>query len=70
VFYGKGRVEAAVRTSERHEMSEKVSVNNSKLYAKSGESIFEVTGGLIRRIPGTRRPFELDQDIVRLFFPV
>jgi len=27
VFYGKGRVEAAMRKSERHEMSEKVSVS-------------------------------------------
>ena len=40
-------------------------------YAKSSESNFEVAGGLIRWIPGMRRPpFELGQDIVRLFFPV
>ena len=38
-----------MRTSERHEMSEKVSVSETGMpYAKSGESNFEVTGELIR----------------------
>jgi len=49
VFYGKGSVEAAMRTCERHEMSEKVSVCETSMpYAESGESNFEVTGALIR----------------------
>jgi len=48
-FYGEGRVEAAKRTSESHEMSEKVSVSETGMpYTKSGESNFEMTGGLIR----------------------
>jgi len=57
MFYGEGRVEAAMRTSEWHEMSEKVSVCETGMpYAKSSESNFEVAGGLIRWIPGMRRP--------------
>ena len=49
MFYGEGRIEAAVRTCERHEMSEKVSVCETGMpYAESGESNFEETGGLIR----------------------
>jgi len=49
VFYGKARVEAAMRTSEKHEMNEKVSVSEMGTPdAKSGESNFEETGGLIR----------------------
>ena len=60
-----------MRASKRHEMSEKVNVSETGMpYAKSGESNFEVTGGLIRWIPGTRRHFELGQDTVRLFFRV
>jgi len=31
VFYGEGRVEAVMRTSERHEMSEKVSVSETSI---------------------------------------
>ena len=38
-------------------------------YAKSSESNFEVAAGLIKWIPGMRRPFELGQDIVKLFKP-
>jgi len=38
-----------MRTRERHEMSEKVSMcETGMLYAKSSESSFEVAGGLIR----------------------
>jgi len=38
-----------MRTFERHEMSEKVSVCETGIhYAESSESDFEVTGGLIR----------------------
>jgi len=49
MFYGEGRVEAAMRTCERHEMSEKVSVCETGMpNGESGESNFEVTGGLIR----------------------
>ena len=49
VFYGEWRVEPAMRTSERHEMSEKVSMSETGMpYAKSGANNFEVTGGLIR----------------------
>jgi len=49
VFYGEERIEAAMRTCERHEMSEKVSVCEMGIpYAESGESNFEVTRGLIR----------------------
>ena len=49
VFYGEGRVEAVMRTCERHEMSKKVSVCETGMpYAESGESNFEVTRGLIR----------------------
>jgi len=49
VFYEEGRVEAAMRTSERREMSEKVSVSETGMpYAESGESNFKMTGGLIR----------------------
>jgi len=49
VFYGEGRVEAAMRTRGRHEMNEKVSVRETGIpYAESGESDFDVTGGLIR----------------------
>jgi len=49
VFYGEGRVEAAMRTYERHEMSKKESVCETGMpYAESGESNFKVTGGLIR----------------------
>ena len=33
-------------------------------HAWSGESNLEVTGTLIRWIPGTRRPFELGQDLI------
>ena len=45
MFYGDGRVKAAMRTCETHEMS----VCETGLpYAESGESNFEVTGGLIR----------------------
>ena len=45
----RGEVEAAMSTCERHEMSEKVSVCETGMsYAESGESNFEVTGGLIR----------------------
>jgi len=44
VFYGEGRVEAAMRTRERHEMSEKVSAGETMSYAESDESNFEVTG--------------------------
>ena len=63
VFYGEGRVEAAMRTSERHEMSEKVSVCETGMpCAESSESNFEVTGRLIRWIPGMRRPFEILRD--------
>ena len=44
MFYEEGRVEAAMRTSERHEMSEKLSVSETGMpYVKSGESNFEVT---------------------------
>ena len=32
VFYGKARVEAAMRTSEKHEMNEKVSVSGTVLH--------------------------------------
>jgi len=47
VFYGEGKVEAAMRTRERHEMSEKVSVGETGMsYAESDESNFEVTGEL------------------------
>jgi len=71
VFYGEGRVETAMMTSEGHEMCEKVSACETSMpYAKPSESNFEVAGGLIRRIPRMRRPFESGQDIVRLFFPV
>jgi len=43
MFYGERRVEAAMRTSERHEMSEKVSVRETSMfYTKSDESNFEV----------------------------
>jgi len=71
VFYREGRVVVAMRTSEGHEMSEKVSVCETGMpYVKSSESNFEVAGRLIRWIPGMRRPFELGQNIVRLFFPV
>jgi len=49
VFYGKGRVEATMRTRERREMSELVSVWETDMpYAESGEINFEVTGRLIR----------------------
>ena len=49
MFYGEGRVQVAMRTSEGHEMSEKVSVCETVMpYAKSSESDFEVAGGLIR----------------------
>jgi len=49
VFYGEERVEAVMRTGQRHETSEKVSVSETGMsYAKSGESNFEVTEGLIR----------------------
>ena len=49
MFYGAGRVEAAMRKRERHDMSEKVSVCETGMaYAESGESNFEVTRGLIR----------------------
>ena len=49
MFYGEGRVEAAMKTRERHETSEKVSVCETDIpYAESGESNFKVTGGLIR----------------------
>jgi len=49
VFYGEGRVEAAMRTCKRHEMSEMVSVCQMGMpYAKSGESNFYVMGGLIK----------------------
>ena len=51
MFYGEGRVEVAMRTIERNEMSEKVSVSVSEAdmpYAKPDGSNFEVTGGLIR----------------------
>jgi len=49
VFYGEGRVEVAMRTCERHEMSEKVSVRGTGMpFAESGKSDFEVTGGMIR----------------------
>jgi len=38
-----------MRTCERHEMSEKVSVCETGMpYAESSEPYFEVTGGLIR----------------------
>ena len=38
VFYREGRVEAAMRTCERHDMSEKVSVcETGTPYAESGE---------------------------------
>ena len=58
-----------MRTCDRHEMSEKMSVCEMGMpYAESVESNFEVTGGLIRRISGMRRSFELCQDIVRLIF--
>ena len=49
MFHGEGRVEIAMRTCERHEMSEKVSVCETGMsYAESGEGNFEETGGLIR----------------------
>ena len=49
MFFGEGRVEVAMRTCERHEMSEKVSACETDMpYAESGESNFEMTGGLIR----------------------
>ena len=49
MFYGEGSIEAAMRTSERHEMSEKVNVCEMGMpYAESGKSNFEVMGGLIR----------------------
>jgi len=42
-FYGEWRVEAAMRTSEGHEMSQKVSVCETGMpFAKSSESNFEV----------------------------
>jgi len=48
MFYGERRVEDAMRTCERREMSEKVSVCETGMpYAESGESNFEVTKGLI-----------------------
>jgi len=49
VFYGEGRVEAAMRTCERHEMSAKVSMCETDMpYAESGESNSGKTGGLNR----------------------
>jgi len=54
MFYGEGRVEAVVRTCERHERSEKVSVCETGMpYVGSGENNF------LPKILAVRQPLDL-----------
>jgi len=64
VFYGEGRISAAVRTGERHEVSENVGMRKAGTPdPESSDGNFVAAGGQIGRRPGERGIFDLGENI-------